>query len=98
MTGLRDWVERSREQERRTPERYLSSYPQLVVDDETVLMSQGDLDRIERACGHYEGTLPTGVYLGKMWLRFDHLCWWGIDKRDPHKNAVAKSRRIEIVG
>lgn len=97
MNALREWIRTSREEQRRSPERYLASYPELVMDDKEVMMTQETLDRIERDCGRYDGTLPTGEYLGKMFLRGECLCWIGISKENPQTHISWKSRKIVVV-
>lgn len=97
MNPLKVWVIASREQERRAPERYLRYYPELIMDDTHVLMSKEVLGRIERNCGRYDGTLPTGEYLGKMFVRGNHLCWFGISKERPMTHADYKSREIVLI-
>lgn len=97
MNTLKEWVRASREMQQRTPERYLASYPELICDDETVMMTQETLDRIERHCGRYEGTFPTGTFLGKMFLRGPYLFWIGIDKERPMTNFKWNSRRIVVI-
>lgn len=97
MNEFKKWVRESREQQRRTPERYLAFYPELVMDEKSVMMTQNVLDRIERGCGRYEGTLPTGNYLGKMFLRHGELWWIGISKEKPMTHCVWNSRKIVVV-
>ena len=98
MNALKRWVKDSREQQRRAPERYLASYPELIMDETTVMMTQETFERIERNCGRYEGTWPTGEYLGKMFLRGTYLWWFGISKEKPMTHISWKSRRIVVVG
>lgn len=97
VNALKEWVQRSREEQRRAPERYIGSYPELYMDDTHVLMSLDLLEKIERSCGRYDVTIPTGVYLGKMFLSGDHLCWFSIAKEQPMTNCAIKSRTIQIV-
>lgn len=97
MNALKRWVKESREQQRRAPERYLASYPELVMDETTVMMTRETLERLERNCGRYEGTWPTGEYLGKMWLRGNHLWWFGICKAKPMTHISWNSRKIVVV-
>lgn len=97
MNALKKWVQESREQQRRAPERYLASYPELVMDEESVMMTQETLERIERGCGRYDGCVPTGQYLGKMFLRGESLCWFGISKEKPMTHVAWKSRKIVVV-
>lgn len=97
MNGLKEWVVSSREQQRRAPERYLAHYPELVMDDRNVLMSKDLLEQIEAKCGRYDGTIPTGGYLGKMFLRGPYLMWFGIDRENPMTHSVLKSRYVILV-
>lgn len=97
MNDLKKWVQASREQEHRSPERYLNYYPELVCDDTHVLMTKETLDKINRNCGRYDGTLPTGHYLGKMFLRGDSLVWIGIHKQMAMTHSVFNSREIKLV-
>lgn len=97
MNGLKNWVKRSREQAQRHPERYISSWLHLPRDTERVFMTSRQLEEIKRDCGRYDGTLPTGVYLGKMFLRGECLCWYSISKIDPMNNCDIQSRIIQIV-
>lgn len=96
MNALKAWIQSSREQQRRTPERYLGTYD-FVMDEDTVLMTEKEFQTIERECGHYDGTWPTGEYLGKMFIRHGKLCWFSIDKKDPQNNIAIESRKIVIV-
>lgn len=97
MNPLKNWIKQSREQQRRAPERYLESYPELVMDDKTVLMTQATLDKIERNCGRYDGTFPTGEYCGKMFLRGPYLFWIGISKDKPMTHVSWNNRKIVVV-
>lgn len=97
MNALKAWVIESRKQQRRAPERYLASYPELVMDEKSVMMTQETLDRIKRDCGRYDGTWPTGEYLGKMFLRGRHLFWIGISKENPMTHIAWNSREIVVV-
>lgn len=90
------WVRRSREEQRRHPERFLVSYPQLKCDADHVWMDEETYEAILRNCGRYDGTLPTGEYVGKMFIRGVHLMWYGIDKRKPMTNRLLHSRQILI--
>lgn len=90
------WVRESREMQRRHPEQYLISYPQLKCDDEHVWMDQDTYDTIVRSCGRYDGTWPTGKYCGKMFVRGTRLVWFGIDKKNPMTDIKWHSRQILI--
>lgn len=111
--SLKDAIREGREQARRHPERYLSGYPDIVVDDKTALVSESDFRRMEGA-GYYDSTLPTGVYIGKIWLKHHYrlaerdgrrvhelvgtfLIWYGIDKTHPDTHCVTNVREIVIV-
>jgi hypothetical protein len=95
---FKEWVRDSREQQRRAPERYLAFYPELVMDDKSVLLTQETLDKIERNCGRYDGCLPTGQILGKMFLRGE-LSSYGSESRkeDPQNGVSINFRRIVVV-
>lgn len=97
MNALSDWVRRSREEQRRAPERYLANYPELVMDSKRVIMSKETFDKIRHHCGRYDGTYPTGAYLGKMFLRGECLCWFTFSKSKPMTNTGVEFRTIEIV-
>jgi hypothetical protein len=97
MNELKKWVRRSREEQERSPERYLASYPDLWMDDTHVLLAPDVLETIKRECGRYDGTLPTGVYLGKMFLRNDCLCWFSIAKEKPMTDYAIQRRIIQVV-
>lgn len=97
MNALKNWVKRSREEEKRNPERYIASYPDLVMDDTHVLMTKEQLEKIRRECGRYDGTYPTGVYLGKMFLRWDRLCWFTWSRSQPMTRTDIESRIIQVV-
>lgn len=97
MNALKQWVLSSRIEERRRPERYLKYYPELKCDENYVYMTQETLDKIERNCGRYDGTLPTGEYLGKMFLRGGSLFWIGISKERPMSHIAWNSRKIVVI-
>jgi hypothetical protein len=46
----------------------LLDYPDLLYDDLTAVCSRSDLDRLP----HYQHSLPTGVYPGKVWKRLSY--------------------------
>lgn len=98
---LKDWIKASREEQRRAPKRYLAGYTpdelQLVGHDE-VHMTQETYYQIERECGRYDGTLPTGEYCGKMFLRGRWLCWYGIDRVRPMELIRLNYRKVVIKG
>lgn len=93
---LKAWVVKSREQQRRAPERYLSYYPELIFDETSVLMTRETFEKIERNCGRYDGTTPTGEYCGKMFIRGSRLVWFGICKEKPMTNIQWNWREIVI--
>lgn len=97
MNALKAWVTKSREEQRRAPERYIASYPNLFMDETHVLMTREEFERLERNLGRYEGTWPTGEYLGKMFLRGNHLYWFTISKTKPMTHTALQSREIQIV-
>jgi len=90
-------VIKSREEQRRAPERYLASYPDLTMDEDSVLLTEDQFEKIKRHCGRYDGCFPTGVYLGKMFLRGECLCWFAIAKVKPLTDYSIEVRRIELV-
>jgi hypothetical protein len=95
--GFKKWVTKSREEQRHAPERYLGSYPNLVMDENTVWMTSELLNRFESVCGRYDITFPTGKFLGKMFLQGEYLCWYGIDKENPHTHCLTHMRKIVVV-
>lgn len=98
MNARKAWVTESRKKQARAPERYLASYPELVMDEDTVLMTQTTFDKIKHHCGTYDGTWPSGEYLGKMFLRHGRLFWIGISKEHPMTHIAWNSREIVVVG
>ena len=50
----------------------------MLIDDESAIMSQADLDKL----AEYSMSNPTGAYEGKMWKRLGqinnifYLCWY----------------------
>lgn len=94
---LQRWIRKSREQERRHPASYLTAYADdLKFDDSHVWMSQETYDAIERNCGRYNGTIPTGQFCGKMFLRGTRLAWFGIDRENPMDHVKINFREILI--
>ena len=82
MNELKKWIVASREQEKRHPKMYINYYlDRLITDDKAVLMTRETYDEILRNCHRYDGTLPTGVYCGKMFVRGDCLCCTEFTKR-----------------
>lgn len=97
MNQLKAWIQESRKQERRAPERYLSHYEgRMTCDDKHVWMTQDVYEEIVRNCGRYDGTLPTGEYCGKMFMRGPHLMWFGISGKDPMTNVGINAREVLI--
>lgn len=43
----------------------LSSYPEMLLDDETAIVTRSDFEKLPA----YNTTLPTGKYPGKVWKR-----------------------------
>lgn len=76
MNALKKWVEKSREEAERCPQRYTKSYADLKISDGCVYLTDEELTQIVRYCGIYNGTLPTGIYLGKMFVRDGFICWY----------------------
>jgi hypothetical protein len=98
MNALKKWVLESREMARRTPERYLAYWwKEIIVDEVSAYMTRETLEKIEKGCGRYDGTLPTGEYVGKVFLRGDSLWWIGISKVNPMARVQWNSRRIVLV-
>lgn len=97
MNPLKSWIKTSREMAMHSPELYLAHYVnEVYCDDEHVWMTHETLDRIKRHCGEYDGTLPTGQYCGKMFIRHGELWWIGISKKNPMTNLAWKSRKIIV--
>lgn len=95
--ALKSWIRFSREQERRSPERYISYYVDRVnCDDTFARMTQETYDEIESNCGRYDGTTPTGEYCGKMFVRGDRLVWYGISKANPLTHVAWNVRKVLI--
>lgn len=89
------WVRKSREAARKNPERYLGSYD-FEMDETTVWMTQETYDALVRNCGIYNGTIPTGQYLGKIFIRRGQLMWFGIAKENALNKIAFNSRMILI--
>lgn len=96
MNPLKIWIKKSREMERHHPEMYLRFYPELVFDDKNVWMTEETLEKIRWNCGRYDGTIPTGVYCSKMFLRGPNLVWFGICKENPMTHVKWNFRTILI--
>ena len=45
---------------------------EICVDDKNALMNKESLDKLH----DYSGSIPTGVYMGKMWKRFEKTAWF----------------------
>lgn len=89
------WVRKSREAARHNPERYLGSYD-FEMDEHNVWMTQETYDALVHNVGIYNGTIPTGQYLGKMFIRGTRLMWFGLDKEDAIGKIKLNSRMILI--
>lgn len=95
---LKDWIVRSREEERLAPERYLPHYADRVTCDEKYAhMMRNTYDEMKRNCGEYNGTMPTGMFCGKIFLRQGFVVWFGIDKTNPMSNIKINFREIRII-
>lgn len=97
MNPLKAWVMESREEARRNPERYISHYTHLIYDDTSVMMTQAQYDTLLHNVGKYDGCLPTGQYVGKVYLRGSYFCWMGISKHSPMTTVAHHSREIIII-
>lgn len=65
---------------RRSPDRYLSGYPDMLLDDKTALVTEVDFHRITTRAGGYHSSMPSGVIPGKVWYREEHYVR---DRKDP---------------
>jgi hypothetical protein len=45
----------------------------ILIDDTHAVMTAAVYDQLLR----YDGSMPTGVYDGKMWKSRNHLVWFG---------------------
>lgn len=98
---LKRWIKLSREEERLAPERYLSYYlDRVTCDDDHAWMTQNTYEEMIRNCGQYDGTMPTGQFCGKIFMRrmlgVQHLVWFGIARKDPMNNVQFNTRQILI--
>jgi hypothetical protein len=94
----KEWRDKSREEERRSHDRYLAHFPEIRVFDDHVEMTQRDVDRLDE----YSTSVPTGVYLGKCWKAVFPdgvwLRWYGWPSKEAKAGmASINSRRIKIV-
>jgi len=80
----------------------------ILVDDTYAVMTQRDFDALHE----YSGTMPSGVYPGKMWKRHDGaydvafrraggvpewlLCWYGFSDKGEGYCSI-NSRKVLIV-
>ncbi len=95
---LKDWIAHSREEERRAPERYISYYADKVTcDDKYAHMMRNTFDEIKIHCGEYNGTMPTGQYCGKLFVREGFIVWYGIDKQNPMSHIAINFREVRII-
>lgn len=72
------------------------SYPPICLDDEHFLISQADFD----ALPEYSCSLPTGVFDGKCWKRYDNGVWWigcYIEEDPPHPDGLMTPFRRALV-
>lgn len=83
MNELKKWVLRSREEQRRHPARYLANHPELWTTASHVVLTKAQVETLERECGRYDATIPTGQFLGKLFLRGNCVCWFGIAPEAP---------------
>lgn len=95
MSSLQAWLDKSEETRKHYPGMYLQDFPNMLVDDQTVVVTREDYDRLQ-LLPHYDGTQPTGVFNGKMWLRHDRLAFYEPDPNDDTM-AVSRSREILVV-
>jgi hypothetical protein len=63
----------------------------ILVDDVHAIMARTTFEKLK--C--YDTTLPTGVYVGKMWRRHyegdDYLVWYDVSK-DPDKCSIQQRK------
>lgn len=98
MNPLKTWIVESREQQRLAPERYLAHYPEIeFVGACHVRMTRELRDIIRHRCGQYDMSFPTGHYCGKMFLRGNYLCWFGISRQQPMESTQLNYREIILV-
>ncbi len=62
----------------------------IALDDKTALMSQATFD----ALAEYAWTLPSGVYVGKMWRSGKKLAWYDHVEGD---QMCIEWRQIEVL-
>jgi len=89
------WIRKSREAARQNPERYLVNYD-FEMDEKNVWMTKEEYDLLLRNVGAYNGTIPTGQYCGKLFVRHRQLWWFGIAKGDALNKIQLNSRMILI--
>lgn len=63
---------------------------EILIDDSIALMTRDTRDQLH----HYEHSLPTAVYAGKMWRCREWLCWFGEGEEGM---CTVHHRRIIIV-
>lgn len=61
----------------------------MILDDNTVLMDQGSFNSLL----NYQTSLPSGVYVGKMWRRNQTLCWYDRIEGD---DMIIEKREIKL--
>lgn len=91
-----DWQTRSEEMAQLYPDSYVQHFPNMLLDDEVALVTPEDHARILRL-PTYDASVPTGVYLGKMWLNHGDLFTYEPDPKDPDTQAMARRREILVV-
>lgn len=90
------WVRKSREAAKQNPERYLGNYD-FEMDEDNVWMTQETYDVLVRHCGIHRATeIPSGQYLGKLFVRNQRLMWFGIARGNTDNTAAFNSRLILI--
>ncbi len=64
----------------------------ILLDHEHALMEP----RAYAALLHYESSVPSGVYAGKMWRRKNRLCWF--EDVPGRAECVIVTRKILVLG
>jgi len=93
--NFQTWIRKSREAAKQNPERYLVNYD-FEMDDKNVWMTKEEYDLLLRNVGAYNGTIPTGQYCGKLFVRHRKLMWFGIAKEDA-LNKIALNERMILI-
>lgn len=89
------WIRKSREAAKKNPECYLVNYD-FEMDEKNVWMTKEEYDLLLRNVGSYNGTIPTGQYCGKLFVRHKKLMWYGIAKSNLVKKVQLNARIILI--